>query len=380
MMNTRILLALCVLAMATLRPAALGAQPVVRLDRPAATLEEPFSSGRGIRELSSGKLLIADFIEQRVVLADFASGTVREVVREGAGPQEVRLPQGLVPHLGDSTLLIDVGNGRVTLLAPDGRAVRSIPSDRPGVGGVRGVDARGRFYFAVPSWAEGPNALVDDSVRVVRWMPGTEDVEQVAVVQSTRWRKDRSPAMTPRIPTVGYAGQDAWVVGADGAIAIVRANPYRMEFIGADGTVARRGAPVTTPRRPVTVADKERFVRAFGAGAVQSGRGENGGMGRPPAPSDAEVAQQVTTTEWATHHPPFEASGVFAAPGGRTWVRLPSLPGERVRYDVFGANGERERQVELRAGRRVALVGVHGVYVVAEDADGVQVIELYRLP
>ncbi len=371
--------AAAVLLLAPFAPGALSAQTVVRLDRPDAVLEEPFSYVRGVRELSSGKVLVADWIEQRVVLVDFATGAARDVITEGPGPAQVRLPEGLVAARGDSTLLIDLGNSRVTVLAPDGRPVRSILAEAPGIGGVRGVDARGRFYFAMPSWAEGPNALADDSVRIMRWAPGSDEREVVAVVQGTRWRKDKSPAMQPRIPTVGYAARDAWFVSPDGTLRVVRWQPYHVDLIAADGTV-RSGEPVSGVQRPVTAADKERFVREFSAGAAQSGRGEDGGMGRAPQPTAAEIARQVTTTEWATHHPPFDASGVLAAPGGRLWVRLPSMPGEPVRYDLFDANGVRERQVELRAGRRVAYVGVRGAYVVAEDADGVQVLERYRVP
>lgn len=88
----------------------------------------------------------------------------------------------------------------------------------------------------------------------------------------------------------------------------------------------------------------------------------------------------MTTTEWATHHPPFDASGVHAAPHGGLWVRLPSPSGAPVRYDVFGSDGTRERQVELRPGRRVVYVGARGVYVVAEDMDGVHALERYRVP
>lgn len=354
---------------------------VVRLDRPDASLGEAFSYVRGMRELSNGKLLIADWIENRVVLADFTAGAAANVVTEGAGPADVRLPSGLVTHLGDTTLLVDYGNNRVTFLAPNGRPVRALVVDSPGPMGVRGVDAQGAFFFAVPSWAEGPNALPDDTVRVVRWLPGTElgDSREVMRVQATRWRKDRSPSQSPRIPTVGYASQDAWVMSSTGELTIVRANPYRVDVIGADGRV-RRGPVMPVAVRAVTTADKTRFVREFSAGAAQSGRGEGGGMGRAPLPSAAEIARQVVTTEWATHHPPFDASGVFAAPAGRTWVKPPSEQGKPVRYDVFDANGRRERQVEFRAGRRVALVGARGVYVVAEDEDGVQTVERYRVP
>lgn len=88
----------------------------------------------------------------------------------------------------------------------------------------------------------------------------------------------------------------------------------------------------------------------------------------------------VGTAEWAERFPPFDAARVVAAPDGRIWVGAPVRPREPARYDLFDGQGRRVRQVEFRPGRRVASVGTRGVYAVAEDADGVQTIERYRLP
>lgn len=366
------------LALALAFPLVATAQSV-RLDRPAASHPEVFSFVRGVRELRDGRLLVADWIEQRVVVLDFAGGSADDVVTEGGGPDEVRLPSGLVPFRGDSTLLVDQGNTRLLVLAPDGRVARTIAAEAPGRMGTRGVTADGAFLHAIPSWAEGPSALPDDSVRIVRWDPRTDRSTPVAVVQGTRWRKDRSPAMTPRLPMVGFASQDAWMVSPAGEVVIVRASPYRVEVIGVGGR-RRIGPALPVTPRPVTAADKLRFVRDFAAGSPVSGRGPGGGMGRAPMPSARELAQQVETAEWATHHPPFDASGVFAAPGGRTWVARPAFPGEPVRYDVFDADGRRVQQVELGARRRVVHVGARGVYVVAETEDGEQTIERFAIP
>lgn len=64
-----------------------AAAQVVKLDQPTATLSETFSFVRGARELSTGQLLVADWIENRVVLADSVANSVRRVMREGPGPQ-----------------------------------------------------------------------------------------------------------------------------------------------------------------------------------------------------------------------------------------------------------------------------------------------------
>jgi hypothetical protein len=245
---------------------------------------------------------------------------------------------------------------------------------------VRGLDASGAFIHAIPSWSEGPNAMPDDSVRLVRWVPGTEgDGRAIAIIQGTRYRKDRSPALQPRMPMVGFASQDAWVVSSTGALVIVRATPYRVEIV-APGRAAVVGPTYPANARPVTLEDKKRYLREFSASSPVSGRGPDGGMGRGPAVPEAEIVRMVGTAEWAEKYPPFDASAVIAAADGRTWVGTPVIPNEPVRYDVFDATGRRVAQVELKPGRRIAHVGLRGIYVVASDEDGVQTLERYRLP
>jgi hypothetical protein len=366
-------------AILLLTPAFATAQ-VVKLDRPVSTLSEPFSFVRGVRELSNGRLLVVDWIENRVVIADLTANTVRRLMREGGGPQEVRLPSGLVRLRGDTTLLYDDGNNRSHILGPDGRSVRTILADVPGRGGIRGVDATGAFLYGIPAWSEGPKALPDDSVRVVRWDARVQsDPQVIAVVQGTRYRKDRSPALQPRLPMVGFASQDSWVVAPNGMLVVVRATPYRVELY-APGRAPIVGPSYTVTTRAVTTEDKKRFIREFSNGSAVSGRGPNGGMGRAPQITDAEVTRMAGTAEWAERFPPFDASTVVAGADGRIWVGAPLLPGTSPRYDVFDQTGKRVSQVELRPGRRIVHVGARGLYAVAEDADGVQTIERYRVP
>jgi hypothetical protein len=178
---------------------------------------------------------------------------------------------------------------------------------------------------------------------------------------------------------VGFASQDAWVVSPDGAILIVRASPYRVE-VHAPGRAPVVGPSYPVGARVVTADDKRRFVAEFSFGSPVSGRGADGGMGRGPQPDAAEIRRMVGTAEWAERFPPFDASNVLVAADGRLWVGTVVRPGEPMRYDIFDGRGRRATQVEFGAGRRVAHVGTRGVYVVADDADGVQMIERYRLP
>ena len=360
-------------------PLPLAAQPI-KLVTPNATLSEEFSAIRGVRELRDGRVLVSDYLEQRVVLADFAKGTLLARVTKGGGPAEARLPTRLVPALGDSTFLVDLGNNRLLVLDGQGKPVRTVAAERPGVLGTRGVDASGALYFAVPGWAERENALPGDSVRVVRWQPGSSSTEFITVIQGERMRSDiREPARVPRIPIVGYAAQDAWVMTAGGTVRIVRGGGYMIE------SRAPKAAPVIGPSyayvtRPVSAVDRATFVRNFLTTNPTSGKGENGGMGFSPPPTDEEVNALLRNTQFAERHPMFSAADVVAGMDGRLWVGRTVEPGKPVLYDLFDAAGRRTASVELQPGRRVAAVGLKGVYVVFESEEGLQHLERYPLP
>lgn len=365
--------------LAALLPGGMAAQ-TVRLERPDASASEEFADIRGIRELADGTLLVSDYLDQRVVRLDLVTGSVRPVVREGSGPTEARLPTLLIPARGDSTLLVDLGNSRLQLFDGTGRIVGSIPVTAHGGMGVRGVSATGELYFAVPAWSEGPGALTNDSVRIVRWNPGTGARAQVAVIQGDRMRSDaREPSRVPRIPIVGYAAQDAWLVDDDGALRIVRGGDYRVES-HRTGRAATIGDSHRYPTPAVTQAERERFVHRFSAQSPTSGRGPGGGLGQAPMPSEQELAALVKGTQFAERHPYFDPSRLVAAPSGQLWVGRPAIEGEPVRYDRFDREGRLVGAVELRPGRRVMAVTRLGVYVVAEDDDGLQTVERYRSP
>jgi len=353
---------------------------VVRLPAPNATLPEEFSAIRGVRELPDGRLLVSDYIDQRVVLVDFAHGSVTLKVSKGGGPGEARLPTRLIPMRGDSTILVDLGNNRLLLIDAQGRAGRTIPAEHPGVMGVRGVDAGGALYYTVPGWAESRGPLPDDSVRIVRWLPPNGVEETIGTVQGDRMRSDiRQPALKPRIPIVGYAAQDGWGVTVDGTLWIVRAGAYRIES-RKPHAAAVIGPSYSYPQRPVTMADRVAFVRAFNAASPMSGKGEGGGMGLAPQLSEAEIAELARGTQFAERHPLFDAGRVIAAPAGRLWVGRPAEAGKPVLYDVFDEAGRRITTVELLPERRVIALGRGSVYVVKESDTGVQQLERYAIP
>jgi hypothetical protein len=364
-----------VLILALAVPGVLPAQAPA-LGAPNAVLPEPFSQIRGVRELTNGRVLITDWIEDRLVITDPGFTRVAPIGRTGAGPQEYRLPASLLAMAADTTLLSDVGNARFQVVTPEGRFARSIPTDRPGLGSVSGVDDRGRLYYALPAWARGPGTLPPDSLEVFRHDPGTGRSERVAVIKGITPPRHQGPRMTPGFPMVAFAPQDAWRVLPTGDILVVRAGDYRVERIGPAGTTS--GPSYRYETEPVRPSDRTGFVREFAARAPTSGRGPDGGMGRSPTLSESEIAEMVATNEFAAVLPPFERS--VLAPDGELWVQRGRHVDSPAVWDRFDAGGRRIGQVQTAANRLVVAIGRRHLYVAATDADGLQTLERYLRP
>ena len=94
---------------------------------PEASYPHAFSYLSGVRELSDGKIMTADPVSQVLLRLDLDAGTADTLGRQGAGPNEYNGPDHVFPLPADSTLLVDLGNGRLSVIDPDGLFVYSTP-------------------------------------------------------------------------------------------------------------------------------------------------------------------------------------------------------------------------------------------------------------
>ncbi len=369
--------------------APLGAQSVekVTLANPEATFPEPFSRIAGLRQLSDGRLVIADRLEQAVRYVDFKSGTMEDIGHVGGGPGEYQMPSGLLPLPADSTLLIDFGNMRMSVIAPDGRIAGSTSLMRGEALFVRptGADARGGLYFdqggvrlssggRIESASTQPIARLDlasDRIDTVAAMPM---VEQPRVVRSMSMRGGRMQiaGLTP------YPTQNVWAVAPDGRIAIVHADPYHVGWISSSGP-SISGTPVEYRPVRVTDRDKEAWADRMGDGSalmVMVGGGGSRGGGRAmrvPRPDPGDM-------EWPEFKPAFDRRAARVTPGGELWVQRHVAFSEPATYDVFDDSGNRVRQVVLPEGRQLVGFGDGMVFLVNVDEDDLQWLEAYRMP
>lgn len=363
------------------RPLPAQQPPAARtLSAPEAVFAEPFSGLRGLRELGDGRILVADRLEKAVRLLDFRNGTFREVGRVGSGPGEYQMPSELLPLPGDSTLLVDFGNMRLTVIEPGGRMGESWPmlSSAGELRNPDGVDGAGRLYATsmggVRIGSDGP----PDSIAVVRWNRASEDWDTVAMLPSPEANMSmRSSGGGFSVRGIGpLAPRWGWAVDAFGSIAIVRPEDYRIEWIEPGGT-RHLTPPVRYVPVPVTEEDKQAWAdgMANATGVMMTIGGEGGGGARTvrmPRPDPADV-------DWPEVKPPFDASGVRFAPDGTLWVQRYVKHGDPTMIDRFGREGGLVGRIIFPAGRRFVGFGAGVVYLARKDADDLEWLERYRL-
>jgi hypothetical protein len=362
-----------------------GGVPERRLTTADARFPHTFSSIRGLRELPDGRVMVADGIDEVVMIADLKTGKGDTLGRVGQGPGEYKSPDALYALPGGGTLLVDLGNGRLNYLGPDNRYRESFPiaqgsPPRMSIIIPRAVDGQGRLYFQ-PAMG-GPRGGIPDSASVVRWTRASSDFDTVGRVKLPEMHTSQSGSAnnqrTSQRPRP-FPVQDSWNVGPNGQVAIVRGREYRVDWITADGRVVR-GRPVAITPVPVRDADKREWVAEQANGIRVNMQNRNGqvsmSFGRGGNP-DAEEDDAIAATEWPAAKPPFSA--VFVSPAGEAWVER-SVPAGAARVmDVFDAAGVLKARVTLPAGRRLIGFGNGVVYLRHSDESDLQHLERYKL-
>ena len=384
-------------------PAPPGAVPRHELGEPEAVSGD-FASVNGIRVRPDGSLLVADGTGRELLLLDLDLGTRTVVGGRGEGPGEYQAPSRVWPLPGDSTLLLDVSNNRLTVLAPD----LSFGATRPMFemdpeGGIlllnpQVIDGSGRMYstngFSMNLAGAGSrDGSGSDSVPVVRATLDDLAADTVARLASrstsrVEMRSNQGDRMVTMQRTP-YSASDSWGVAPGGSVAVARAADYHLEWISSDGSV-RSGAPVAWDAVPVGQAEKEAWVREQSSRSVQTATFMTGGGGGASPGSGIGGAaarsmsfgggsDDVDDYEWPETLPPFTGS-ILIDPEGRAWLRRHQPVGAPFLYDIFTPDAEHAAMVEIAEGHTVMGFGDGVVYATFRDEVDLVYIERYRLP
>lgn len=340
----------------------------ITLRPPDATLGEPFTSIYSIRELADGRLLMSDNgSENRLVVVDLRTGSVKSIGRLGSGPGEFQQAGRLSALSSDTTLFLDATRARKWLMLVHDSIVATIPPDWPPMRGTRGdihgADLGGRM-LSVRDVGREKLANNINRRRLAAVLVSRKDgpLDTVAHLRGADERVSQAGTRErPMMIVTGLMGSvdEQAILFPDGWIGIVRVEPYRVDWRLPNGTL-RRGPDLywETPRSDA----KER--RAFDDRQRKRRREYR------PANNDP----------WADRLAPIR-SGSLSTPEGSIlvarsqWSRVPDS-----QYDLVDRAGSIVGRLALPDSERVIGFGRASVYVVVTDGDGFQFLRRHPWP
>lgn len=358
------------------------------LGAPTAVHDASFAVVNSVRELADGRVLVADPLATVLVLLDADLQAADTLGGLGEGPDEYRQPDAVWALPGDSTLLVDLGNARLTALGPDGTFGPTQPIARgdwtagpPPIAIPGGVDGSGALYFTgMP--AMGPRGP-SDTVPLFR-MPRDGEPRSVTRLKTTEFTSSTTGSATNQsvsIQPIPLSPTDVWAPAPDGAVFVARAGERRVDRVAPDGTV-RRGPTVEVDDVPVGRDEKEEWAAAR--------ESSGGGIGIEMTDVNGERSMRMSrggggdldldAMTWPDEKGPWVDRTGAVDPRGRFWVRRSLPAGEAALYDVFDQDLRRTLSIRFPADRVLVGFGREAVYAVHIDAFDLKTLERYPLP
>ena len=344
----------------------------------------PFTTIRSVMALPDGRLVLSDPQENRLVLLDFTDGSQSELGRLGEGPREYRRVGGLYRARGGGVLVFDQELRRLLPVAPSGTLEDAESPPHYGFSGSwsryapdhLSTDSLGYAYSAIREGDFTARAAV-----LLRHGPGARPDTL------TRLRRRETRAVTGQgareYQEVLFSPEDAWVVAPDGYVAVVRAEPYQLEWIPPIGQ-PRAGPRIRHEPVPITRTEKEAIAsgQAGPRGRYTVTRVMVPAGGSPGGGRTTPTPMAVEELLWAGVKPPFDLrDGRWPVMDehGRLWVARGIAQGAPTRvFDVFDRSGNLVDRVGLPAGSR--LVGFDRKWLYTARADSADLEHLQRFP
>lgn len=349
--------------------------PRSALERASWTSTATFTQVSAIRELSDGTVLVADPADNRLVLISSSGVELQQVGRSGRGPGEYESVRDVFPLGQDSSLFIDAFSLRKSIL----HGARFVETGTPelGSGEIRGTDLSGRLLVVQPTNRQsgiGAPSIIEtaDSLELVLVNRRSGRRDTVGVVKG-RGRAGYSvrPTQAGRdatlIVSLPLSVEDGVLLLADGSVAVVHADGYRLDLRAPDGSWSR--GPLL-PFESIQMNSAERCFakrRMFHASF--------------PCSDAAEPGWPSTIPPFVprTKNHPFPV--LLNDHRGRVLIaRTPNSTSTKQLYDVVGRDGRLVTTIELPLGEALVGSGRGTIYSVVTDADGLQSIRRHPWP
>jgi hypothetical protein len=344
-----------------------------------------------VRPLSDGRVVLLDLIGHRLVMVDRDLRSTTPILDE-TNPQPVVFPSGvghLVAAPADTTYVLDVAAQAYRVVGPSGKVIRREAADprylRPfSSTTTNAVLLRGDIVY-LDQTPQGPPVRGlqprPDSFIVARLSIAHGRRDSLGVVKSNgapprQVVRDGKTVVIVPVPLVD-AG-DAWAVTSDGAIAMIRASDFHVDWIYPDGRRAST-PPVRWPWHRYTRTELDSLRSSARAMQTRAAvRPAESASGRPlPFEVETEVSPDSPAVE-----PAFVGFSAMGDSQGRVWVRLGPRPRGPVLapsvYGIIDRSGDIVDRVQFPPLRTVAGFGPNGlVYVLAGSPQDVT-LERYR--
>jgi len=387
--------AVCATLALTVANAGAQAAPSVKLKPADAKLDEEFTQITSVRELSDGRVLVTDGRENRVVVADFKAGTVMQIGRNGQGPGEYQSTGMLRAIGGDSSLMVEARVGRWHLF--DGaRLAVTLPPDAPIVTAigrnVTGADARGNVSRTIAMRSgtpiggagagrgAGPAQLpgdLPDSAFVVRGNRSNARLDTLARVKARKMvmstaTNARGGVTMVNLTTPPLAVGEETALFADGWLAIVRLDPYRVDWVSPDGKTAK-GDPLPWPVVKINDREREAYFMARSRDAARNSGG--------PIPESVRKQLEDASKLFPDTYPPTIAGGLITVADGRLLIRHPETADvPNPRYDLVDRRGRLAGTIAMVAGESILAITRTAAYVAWKDSDDIERLRRHPWP
>ena len=357
----------------------LNPEPLVEIGEMEGAPEYQLHNVQHVTRLSDGTIVIANTGSSEVRFYDEAGRHLRSSGRRGGGPGEFEYIAYMRRLAGDTIMIWDLRNRRVTLLGPGGAHVRDFTPERGDGQVVTGIEsaledgtllARGSRSFPAGSATfhrdtVGYSIIGADSVRELPRYLGMEG--------SIRVQESAGNIMSVMISQVAFgrtahaaAGRDHFYVGSS--------DTYEVHQYDADGALRGIIRSAHVPEQPVT----GELFREWGNAALErrarfaAERGEE---------FDAAAARKdVEGSERAPSVPLY--ADLLADQAGGVWVKdyvMPGPDGRPERWTIFAEDGTRRGAIDLPPRFRPMYVDGDTVAGVITDEYDVQYVRVYTL-
>lgn len=318
--------------------------------------------------LSDGRFALAHRSRNEVVWFDSTGARLVASGREGDGPGEFRAISRLFRVPGDSLLVVDGANARLSVFGPDGRYLRSSRLDSEAGGALPAVLLPDRTLLARPGFSfnsSTPGGLARDTAALPRFdLDGGRIGEVGRVPMGERW-----------VFSIGGStgagphpfGKQTLLAPAERGFWLATGDRPEFELRAPDGELLRIVRWADRPR-PLT----EEMASSFEAMALEDE--ENRSMAEAYL-EGMEYPETLPT-----------ASELMSAAGGHLWVRPFALPSEEeaaAPFMVFDADGRLLGEVAFPTRfepRAITDERVYGVWTDELDIEQVRVYALRRGP